>query len=136
MRRVIAIIVGLIVGIAVVDLSWSLATRWFPKAIDVSSDADKVARYVVNMPIGGKLLVIAGWFTSGLIATFATLRISQSRPTGGIVAGLIVALCAWNLLQLVQPLWMQIASVVALLLGCGLAERHFHRARSGDPLLN
>jgi hypothetical protein len=136
MRRVIAIIVGLIIAIALIDLSWSLAARWFPSPVDPGSDADMLATYVVRMPLAGQALVTAGWFVAGLVAGFAALRIAQWRPAGWTVGVLIVALGVWNLTQLAQPLWMQAMSVVAPLLGCWLAERHFHRARPGEPLIN
>ena len=136
MRRVIAIIVGLVIAIALIDLSWGLAARWFPSPVDPGSDADVLADYVVRMPVGGQLLVSAGWFVAGLAAAFVALRIAQWRPAGWIVGALIVALGIWNVTQLTQPLWMQAMSFVAPLLGCWLAERHFQRARPGDPLIN
>ena len=119
-----------------VDLSWGLAARWFPSPVDPGSDADVLADYVVRMPVGGQLLVSAGWFVAGLAAAFVALRIAQWRPAGWIVGALIVALGIWNVTQLTQPLWMQAMSFVAPLLGCWLAERHFQRARPGDPLIN
>ena len=136
MRKVIGIIVGLVIAIALIDLSWSLAARWFPSPVDLNSDAATLATYVVRMPVAGQLLVTVGWFVAGLVAAFAALRIAQWRPAGWIVGVLIVALGIWNLTQLAQPLWMQAMSFVAPLLGCWLAERHFHRARPGDPLIN
>jgi hypothetical protein len=122
MRKVIGIIVGLVIAIALIDLSWALVARWFPSPIDPSGpDAEMLAGCVIRMPLG---------------ASFAALRISQWRPAGWIVGVLIVVLGIWNLTQLAQPLWMQAMSFVAPLIGCWLAERHFHRARPGDPLLN
>ncbi len=136
MRKIIAIIVGLVVAIALIDQSWSFAARWFPLPVDPGADADMLATYVIRMPLAGKLFVSVGWLVAGLAAAFVALRIAQWRPAGWIVGGLIVALGIWNLTQLAQPLWMQAMSVVAPLLGCFLAERHFHRARPGDPLIN
>lgn len=136
MRKVIAIIVGLVVAIALIDLSGEMAARWFPSPVDPVSDADMLANYVVRMPVAGQVLVTAGWLVAGVAAAFVALRIAQWRPAGWIVGGLIVALGIWNLTQLAQPLWMQAMSVAAPLLGCFLAERHFHRARPGDPLIN
>jgi hypothetical protein len=136
MRKVIGIIVGLIIAIALIDVSWALVARWFPSPIDPGSDIDMLATYVIRMPLSGQLLVAVGWCLAGFAAAFAALRISQWRPAGWIVGVLIVVLGIWNLTQLAQPLWMQAMSFVAPLLGCWLAERHFHRARPGDPLLN
>jgi len=136
MRKVIGIIVGLVIAVALIDLSWNLAARWFPSPIDPMADTDMLATYVIRMPLAGKLLVTIGWLIAGLAAAFAALRIAQWRPAGWIVGGLIVVLGLWNLTQLAQPWWMQAMSVVAPLIGCWLAERHFHRARPGDPLIN
>ena len=136
MRRIIGIIVGLVIAIALIDVSWSLAARWFPSPVDPNSDAEMLTSYVVRMPLGGQGIVTAGWFLAGLVAAFAALRIGQWRPAGWIVGALIALLGIWNFTQLAQPLWMQAMSVVAPLLGCWLAERHFHRARPGDPLIN
>lgn len=136
MRKVIGIIVGLVVAIALIDLAWGQAARWFPSPVDPTSDADMLATYVLRMPLAGKLLVAVGWLAAGLASAFIALRVSQWRPAGWIVAGLIVALGVWNLTQLAEPLWMQAMSVVAPLAGCWMAERHFHRARPGDPLIN
>ncbi|MEO5938598.1 MAG: hypothetical protein ABIQ43_06260 [Sphingomonas sp.] len=136
MRKVIGIIVGLAIAIALIDLAWGLAARWFPSPIDPGADTDMLATYVIRMPLTGQLLVAAGWFVAGLAAAFAALRISQWRPAGWIVGVLIVVLGIWNLTQLAQPLWMQAMSFIAPMTGCWLAERHFHRARPGDPLLN
>jgi hypothetical protein len=136
MRKGIGIVVGLVIAIALIDLAWGQAARWFPSPIDPGADADMLATYVIRMPLAGKLLVTAGWLVAGLVAAFVALRISQWRPAGWIVGALIVVLGIWNLTQLAQPLWMQVMSVVAPLVGCWLAERHFHRARPGDPLIN
>ena len=48
----------------------------------------------------------------------------------------MIASGIWNITQLAQPLWLQIAAIVMPLLGAWLAERHFRRARAGDPLIN
>jgi len=136
MRKFIGIILGLVVAIALTDAGWGLAARWFPSPVDPASDADMLAAYVIRMPAGGQLLVAAGWFAAGLAGAFAALRIAQWRPAGWIVGVLVVLLGLWNLTQLAQPLWMQAMSVIAPLAGCWLAERHFHRARPGDPLIN
>lgn len=136
MRKVVGIIIGLLVAIALIDGAWSLTARWFPSPIDPDSDIDILATYVVRMPLAGQILVAIGWLIAGLVAAFIALRISQWRLAGWIVGVLIVALGIWNLTQLAQPLWMQVMSVVAPLVGCWLAERHFHRARPGDPLIN
>ena len=111
MRRIIGTIVGMALAIALVDGSWELAGRWYPPAIAPdASDQDMLAHFV--------------------------LRIGQWRPGGWLAAIVVVAAGVWNLTQLAQPLWLQAATVMMPVFGTWLAERHFHRARPGDPLIN
>jgi hypothetical protein len=136
-RRVIGIIAGLVIAIFLIDGAWALAGRWFPSPVSPDSDdAATLSGFVVAMPLAGQVLVIAGWLVAGLAAAFIALRLSQWRPSGWIVAGLIVALDLWNATQLAQPWGMLAMNVIAPVAGAWLAERHFHRARPGDPLFN
>lgn len=137
MRRIIATVVGLVLAVGLIDGSWALANRWFPAPISPDAgDQDMLAQFVMAMPLTGQLLIAAGWLLAGLIGAFAVLRIAQWRPGAWIVALVVVATGVWNLTQLAQPLWLQGATLVLPVLGAWLAERHFHRARPGDPLIN
>lgn len=137
MRRIIATIIGLALAVALVDGAWALANRWFPAPISLdASGQDMLAHFVMAMPFPGQLMIAAGWLLAGLVGGFAVLRIAQWRPGGWIVALIVVADGVWNLTQLTQPLWLQGATLLLPLLGAWLAERHFHRARPGDPLIN
>lgn len=137
MRRIVGTIVGLALAIALIDGAWALAEYWFPAAIAAdASDREMLARFVMAMPLAGQTIIAAGWLLAGLTGAFAVLRIAQWRPGGWIVALVVVADGVWNLTQLAQPLWLQGATLILPLLGAWLAERHFHRARPGDPLIN
>jgi hypothetical protein len=137
MRRIIGTIVGLVLAIALIDGAWELAERWFPAPIAAdASDQEMLARFVMAMPLAGQAIIATGWLFAGLVGAFAVLRIAQWRPGGWIVALVVVADGVWNLTQLAQPLWLQAATLILPLLGAWLAERHFHRARPGDPLIS
>jgi hypothetical protein len=137
MRRIIGTVVGLVLAIALIDGAWEIANRWFPAQISQdASDWDMLARFVMAMPLPGQLMIAAGWLFASLIGAFAVLRIAQWRPGGWIVALVVIADGVWNLTQLAQPMWLQGATLVLPLLGVWLAERHFHRARPGDPLIS
>ena len=135
-RRIIGILVGLAIAVLLIDGAWGLAGRWFPSPVSPDSDdVTTLAGFVIAMPFAGKLLVVAGWLVAGFVAAFAALRIAQWRPAGWIVAALIVALDLWNATQLAQPIWMLAMNAIAPFAGAWAAERHFHRARRGDPLI-
>ena len=87
----------------------------------------------MDMPLAGQAIIAAGWLVGGLTGAFAALRIGQWRPGGWIVAVLLVAAGLWNVTSLAHPIWLAAATLILPLLGAWLAERHFHRARPGDP---
>lgn len=137
MRKLIGVIVGMVCAVMLADTSWAAANAWFPAPIpDDASAADMLARFVMTMPLAGQVVIAAGWFVTGLVSAFAALRVAQWRPAGWIALGVVIADGVWNLSQLAQPLWLQVATVVLPLVGAWLAERHYHRARPGDPLIN
>ncbi len=128
--------VGLALAIAVVDGGWHLAGRWFPPLPDDIFGATDEMPSIMTMPMPGMAIIAVGWLLAGLIGAFAALRIAQWRPAGWIVASIIVAMNFWNSWAVAVPGWLAITSLVAPLVGCWVAERHFHRARPGDPLIN
>lgn len=135
LRRAIGVVIGLALAIALIDAGWHLANRWFPPMLDLSAVIDD-APSILTMPLGGMAIIALGWFLAGLIGAFVALRIAQWRPAGWIVACIVVATNGWTAATVVEPVWLIATSLIAPLLGGWLAERHFRRARPGDPLLN
>ena len=136
-RKAIGVLIGLVIAVLVIDTAWRLTATWFPPRL--SPDADDAATlegFVMTMPLAGQVGVAVGWLLAGLIGAYAALRVAQWRPAGWIVAAFILITAVWNTTQLTQPLWLQALSFIAPLAGAWLAERHYHRARPGDPLIN
>lgn len=138
LRRAIGIVIGFVLAIALSDGGWHVAGGWFPPtgalidSFGVIDEAPSLAR----MPLPGKMIIALGWFIAVVAGAFAALRVAQWRPAGWIVAVPVVVmnlLMGWSV---AAPIWLLVAAIVAPLLGCWLAERHFHRARPGDPLIN
>ena len=137
MRKVIGVLVGLIVAVLLIDTGWRAAASWFPPRLPLDADdAATLARFVMTMPAAGQAIVAAGWLLAGMVGAYAALRVAQWRPAGWIVAGFVALTAVWNLTQLVQPLWLQALSLLLPVAGAWLAEKHYHRARPGDPLIN
>lgn len=137
MRKLIGVIVGLVLAVALIDGLWALAGAWFPAPVAPdASGQDVLAQTVMRMPLAGQATIAATWLLAGLVGTFAALRIAQWRPAGWIVAMLVVAAGLWNVIELAHPLWLAAATLILPLVGAWLAERHYHRARPGDPLVN
>lgn len=137
MRKAIGLVIGLVMAVLIIDTGWQVAAVWFPPALPVDADdAAIVNDYVMTMPIAGQGLVAATWLVAGLVGAFAALRVAQWRPAGWVVTGFVVLTAIWNLTQISQPWWLAVLSVAAPVIGGWLAEKHYHRARPGDPLIN
>jgi regulator of RNase E activity RraA len=73
---------------------------------------------------GAMLPIVAmGYFLSALAGGYLAARISGRNWAGWAIAALVAAGAVWSLLESSHPLWMQIASVAAPLLGGALAVR-------------
>ncbi len=137
MRRIVAILTGVIIAGCAIEGAWYIAERWFPAPLSPDASInDMLAHFVTRMPLGGQALIAIGWLLAGLAGGFVALRISQWRPSGWIVLVFVLGVAAWDLSQLAHPWWLTGATILLPILGCWLAERHFHRARPGDPLIN
>ena len=68
-------------------------------------------------------IVAAAYFLSAFVGGYLAARISGRSWTAWAIAALVAAGAIWSLFQFAHPLWMQIASVAAPLLGGALAAR-------------
>ncbi len=132
LRRAIGAIVGIVMAFIALDTALRASLMWFAATVDNRADA----LTVMTMPLGAQIVAALGWFVAAFVGAYVTLRIGQWRPAGWIAPALILAIGIWNIVGVAQPLWLQIAAVAGPILGAWLAERHFHRARRGDPLIN
>jgi hypothetical protein len=135
MNKIIGVIAGLIAAFVVIfGVEW-IDTTLYPLPVIESDDPAQLAKVILAMPFTAKLLVVGGFLLGAFVGAAVALRLSQWRPSGWMIAALIAAGGAWTVIVIPHPLWMQIASVAAPLAGGWLAERMFHRARPGDPLI-
>lgn len=81
-------------------------------------------------------LVATAYFLSALVGGYLAARISNRSWAAWVIAALVAAGAIGSLFQFPHPLWMQIASVAAPLLGGALAVRlarvPHEAATSGD----
>lgn len=119
MGRIIAgVVAGIIVFFAILGGSELLARQIAPSAGS-----------------GAMLAVVAAaYFLSALAGSYTAAKISHRSWTIWLITLLVLAGAVWSLLQFHQPLWMQIASVAAPILGGLVAQRLFapHAPRTAD----
>lgn len=84
-----------------------------------------LAHQIAPQTGSGTLLAIvaAAYFLSALAGGYVAARISRRSWAAWAIAGLVVTGAVLSLFQFPHPLWMQIASVAAPLLGGALAAR-------------
>lgn len=137
MRKAIGLVIGLVVAVLIIDTGWQAAAVWFPPVLPTDADdAQIMSGYVIAMPVAGQGLIAVTWLLAGLVGAFSALRVGQWRPAGWVVTGFVLLTVIWNLTQISQPWWLATLSVAAPIAGGWLAEKHYHRARPGDPLIN
>lgn len=110
MRTVGGIVAGIITFVVVLmALEW-IAHQLFPGTPR-------------SMPTGLLVFVAFAYFLSAALGGTVAARISLQHWTAWVIAILVAVGAAYSLTQLPQPLWMQIASIVAPLLGGLVASR-------------
>ena len=122
MGRVIAgVIAGLGVAMAAIWCIEMVNHLIHPVPADVRmSDPARLERFVLGLPIGAQLFVAGGWFVGALIGGWVAGAISRRGWAVWLIAILVAIAGIANLLYVAHPLLLQIAAIVAPLLG-GLA---------------
>ncbi len=116
-RRILGTFAGIIVAMLVVGVMDYVSRMLVPDA------ASMPAQGFAAVPTTAKVVMALGWFLATLIGGFIAVRVARWAPAVWVVAGLIVAACLYNSFTIPGvPLWMQVAGVIAPLLG-GLIVR-------------
>jgi nitrate/nitrite transporter NarK len=83
-------------------------------------------------PLGALMLVPAAYFLGALVGGWIAARISGRAWTAWLVGAVAAAGAIWSMFLIPHPAWMQIAAVVAPLLGA-LVAGHLGAARPERP---
>ena len=121
LRIIMGILGGAVAVFVVVGAIEYLAHLVFP----VPSDSAQV-------PVATQLVVLVAYFLGALVAGMVANRISGRSWTAWPIALLVAAGAIWSMFMIPHPQWMQVAAVVAPLLG-GLAARRLARSNPARP---
>ena len=124
LRTVIGIVAGVGMTIATISLCeyvghliWPL-----PPGLDPMKP-DQMAQILAAMPFAAKLSIAVGWFLGTLVGGFVALGLSKRTWAPWPIAALVIAGGIANGLMFPHPLWMDVAAVVAPVLGAWIATR-------------
>lgn len=115
LKRVLAVIAGVVVAVLLVSLSDALVARLYPLPAGTEiSDVEGLPVVIEAMPIGAMLMLVTGWALAAGIGAFVAVRLSEGRPAGVglIVAGVILLATVANLVMLPHPVWMWPAALL------------------------
>jgi uncharacterized membrane protein len=111
------IIGGIVAGIAAVFATTLILELLAHQLFPVRADGEP-------LPIGIQLFVVFAWFAASTIGGVLAGRITGARWAVWVIAIFCAATGLATVLMFPHPVWMQIASVVAPLIG-GFAATHF-----------
>jgi hypothetical protein len=117
LKNVSAILFGLITGFVIIRLVEFINHSLYPPPLDLFTDKDAIKAYVEQLPIGAKLMVIAGWalgsFGGAYVATMIEKSNSPVFPL--IVGGLFMIMGIMNMLVIPRPIWFWGLSMLAFI---------------------
>lgn len=119
LRKVVAIIFGVIVAVVLIMIVETFGHTVYPPPADLDfTDMDAMAAYVDALPTGALLFVMAAWvagtFGGGLLAC----AIARERPMvyAFSIAGMVLLGTGFTLTQIHHPTWFSVLSIIAILL--------------------
>jgi hypothetical protein len=113
LRRVGAVIVGMIVAFLLVAGAEGIAHKVYPPPPGTNmQDMAQVKAFVATLPLSVLLIVLTGWLIATFVATWLAARIAQTPIPGYIVGALLLCAGIANAFIIPQPVWFSIASIV------------------------
>ena len=124
LRTILGIVAGVVVAFVVLmGLEMAGHAAMPPPAGLDPADPEDLKQMVASASTAAKAWVVFAWFAAVVAGGWVARRLSRASWAGWVIAGLIVVGGIANILMIPHPLWMQIAAVVAPLLGGWLVTR-------------
>lgn len=118
-RTILGIIVGLVVGVAIIAIVESIGHIIFPppEGVDLK-DPEALKSIMKDIPVGAKISVLVAWglgvFGGGSVARLISRGAS---PASWVVGAILLGFAALTMVQIPHPVWMVVGAVVVTLLG-------------------
>ncbi|MGQ0661432.1 hypothetical protein [Sphingosinicella sp.] len=134
MRATLAVIAGILAGMAAMMAVSFVGSLAFPIVAPPTPGGaiEQATAAFAHAPMGLKLFYVLAWFVGGLVAGVVAKLIVPSGRIAWTAIAILTALTALNMFVLPYPVWMEIANVLAPLLG-GLVGNHLIAARADAP---
>jgi len=125
LRKILAIIVGVLAGIAVITLVQQVSTMMHPMPEGVTmDDMEAFKAWVSNLPTSAYLMVILSYILGSLIGGFVATLIARFKFWPAlVVGGILMVMGILNAVAIPQPLWVSIVSVLSFVPAAWLGAR-------------
>ena len=124
LRKLLAIVGGVVVGGTVVALSETVGHSIYPPPADINvKDPEDLKRLLDVMPLQAKLLVVAAWFLGAFAGAWAAIRIGGENRLGWTIGLVFAALSIMTVLSIPHPLWMTVCAIILPFVAAWLAIR-------------
>ncbi|MFA5965921.1 MAG: hypothetical protein WC804_18040 [Sphingomonas sp.] len=135
-RKILGVVAGIVIGYMIILAADALNQWLYPIPVDLDpSDDAAMSAYAFALPLPVRLIYVGGWFIGTFCGAWLSMRISDWRYGGWIIALLVIADGVLRNLQFAEPLWMEVAAILAPLLGAWLGARLHAKPYPGEPLL-
>ena len=133
-RNVVAVVVGLVAGMAVnmALVTLDVALYPMPEGVDFS-DAEGVAAYMGTLPLAALLIVLAAHLSQAFVGAWVAARISSNQPmsvpmnVAMIVAGLTLFGGIVNMKSISMPTWMMVEFLLYMPLAYAAGRMEINR---------
>lgn len=134
MRAILAVIAGVIAGMAAMMAVSYFGDMLFPTPpAQVAGGAiERATAAFANTPLQMRLCLVLAWFVGGAVAGIVAKLIVRDGRIAWTAIAILTALTAVNIFILPYPVWMEIANILAPLLG-GLVGNHLVATRPDAP---
>jgi len=126
MRKLLAVVAGVIAGALVVAVLEALGHQVYPPPAGIDmTNADTARQMMIDAPAGALLFVLGAWALGALAAgwTVARLAHEQRMPLALIAGAILLAGAVTTLVMLPHPLWFTIAGPLVMLPMTALGAR-------------
>lgn len=126
MRKLLAVLLGLVVAFALVALIEAAGHIVYPPPPDLDfTDTVALTEYLQLMPVGALFFPLAAWTLAALAGGLVACRIAGEKPLlfATVVGAVVMAATIVNLVMLPHPTWVSISAIVGITLAIFLAAR-------------
>lgn len=114
MKRILAIILGLIISFIIISLFQKLGHKLYPPPEGINmNDKEAIKTLVASMPMGAFIVLLISYMLGAFGGGFIAARVSKDRIRPSIIVGAVLMLAGLvNVIMIPHPLWFAILSII------------------------